>query len=43
VADGRLESPLHPNAEAVAVLETLDEARHALGYRDPDAWADGAA
>jgi predicted dehydrogenase len=43
VAEGRLESPLHPNAEAVAVLETLDEARHALGYADPHAWRDAAA
>jgi predicted dehydrogenase len=42
-AEGRLESPLHPNAEAVAVLETLDEARHALGYADPHAWRDAAA
>jgi predicted dehydrogenase len=43
VAEGRRESPLHPNAEAVAVLRTLDEARHALGYADPEAWRDGAA
>ena len=40
--EGRRESPLHPNAEAVAVLEVLDAARHALGYADPDAWG-GAA
>jgi len=43
VAEGRRESPLQPNAEAVAVLRTLDEARHALGYPDPGAWRDGAA
>jgi predicted dehydrogenase len=43
LSEGRRESPLHPNAEAVTVLETLDEARHALGYADPDAWRDGAA
>jgi predicted dehydrogenase len=43
LAEGRLESPLHPNAEAVAVLQTLDDARHRLGYADPEAWSDGAA
>jgi predicted dehydrogenase len=43
VTEGRRESPLHPNAEAVAVLRTLDEARRSLGYADPDAWRDGAA
>jgi predicted dehydrogenase len=43
VTEGRLESPLQPNAEAVAVLQTIDEARHALGYPDPEAWRDGAA
>jgi predicted dehydrogenase len=39
VAEGRTESPLHPLDEAVAVLATIDEARHALGYADPPEWA----
>jgi predicted dehydrogenase len=43
VDEGRRESPLQPNAETVAVLRTLDDARHALGYADPEAWRDGAA
>ena len=30
VADGRLESPLHPHAEVVAIMGTIDEARRQL-------------
>jgi predicted dehydrogenase len=32
VTEGRLESPLHPMAEAVATIGVLDEARRQLGY-----------
>jgi len=31
VADGRLESPLHPHAEIVSVMATIDEARRQVG------------
>ena len=30
VADGRLESPLHPHAEVVSIMATIDEARRQL-------------
>jgi hypothetical protein len=43
IGEGRLESPVHPNGEAVAVLETLDEARHLLGYADRPEWSVPAA
>jgi predicted dehydrogenase len=39
IAEGRTESPLHPNDEAVAVLAVLDEARHRLGYADRPEWS----
>jgi predicted dehydrogenase len=39
VAEGRTEHPDHPSARAIAVLETLDAARHELGYADPPAWS----
>ena len=39
VAEGRTEHPDHPAASAIAVLETLDAARHQLGYADPAAWS----
>ncbi|HEV7622538.1 MAG TPA: Gfo/Idh/MocA family oxidoreductase [Amnibacterium sp.] len=39
IAEGRTEHPDHPPARAVAVLETLDAARHQLGYTDPPAWS----
>ena len=33
VAEGRLESPLHPLDEVVSVIEVIDEARRQLGAR----------
>ncbi|MDQ1513702.1 MAG: hypothetical protein QOC59_1544, partial [Microbacteriaceae bacterium] len=39
IGEGRTESPLHPNDEAVGVLAVLDEARHRLGYADRPEWA----
>jgi hypothetical protein len=38
IAEGRTEHPDHPSSRAVAVLETLDSARHELGYADPPSW-----
>jgi predicted dehydrogenase len=38
IAEGRTEHPDHPSSRAVAVLETLDRARHELGYTDPPSW-----
>ena len=39
IAEGRTEHPDHPGAAAVAVLETIDAARHELGYADPPGWS----
>jgi predicted dehydrogenase len=39
IAEGRTEHPDHPSARAIAVLETLDAARHELGYADPPGWS----
>ncbi len=38
IAEGRTEHPDHPSASAIAVLETLDAARHQIGYADPPGW-----
>jgi predicted dehydrogenase len=33
--EGRSESPLHPLDEVIAIMQTVDDARHQLGYRLP--------
>ncbi len=38
IAEGRTGCPEHPAERAIAVLETLDAARHQLGYADPPGW-----
>jgi len=38
IAEGRTGCEEHPADRAVEVLETLDAARHALGYADPPSW-----
>ena len=38
IAEGRTGCPEHPAERAIAVLATLDAARHQLGYADPPGW-----
>jgi hypothetical protein len=35
VGEGRVESPLHPHAELVSVMATIDEARRQIGEAAP--------
>ena len=36
VSEGRVESPLHPHAEVVSVMATIDEARRQIGAADDE-------